>query len=80
MTERSSSNRLRGAGSLAGRLLLRIIFVWFGYAKATSATGTIGHLATLRLPVPTLAYAISVTIEVVAGLLFMIGSCSGLWH
>ena len=64
---------MHDAGALIGRVLLGAIFVWEGFAKATAPTGTIGYFAQLGLPLPSLAYVVSVAVELVVGLLFVVG-------
>jgi putative oxidoreductase len=67
------SQPVRDAGALAGRFLMGAIFVWFGYFKSTAAAGTIAYFSKLGLPAPSIAYAVTVAVELIVGLLFVIG-------
>ena len=60
-------------GALVGRVLLGAIFLWFGFFKAIAAGATIGYFGKLGLPLPTLAYAITLAVEVGVGALFVLG-------
>ncbi len=73
MTEPVSLTPVQNAGALIGRVLLGAIFVWFGFLKATAATAAIAGFAKLGLPMPTMAYAVAVTIELGIGVLFIAG-------
>lgn len=64
---------LADLGALVGRLLLGAIFVWAGYNKAMAAAGTIAYFTKLGLPAPTLAYGVTVAVELVVGLMFVVG-------
>lgn len=64
---------LTDAGTLAGRLLLGAIFVWSGYGKALAATATTAYFGKLGLPLPDVAYALTVAVELGVGLMFVLG-------
>jgi putative oxidoreductase len=64
---------LLDGGALLGRLLLGAIFVWSGFGKAIAASGTIAYFEKLGLPLPAVAYAVTVIIELGGGLLFVFG-------
>ncbi len=72
-TNPAASRPVLDGGALIGRLLLGAIFVWAGFGKAMAAGGTIAYFAHLGLPVPPLAYAVTVAIELGVGLLFVVG-------
>ncbi len=59
---------------LLGRLLLAALFVWAGALKAMSASGTIGYIAHSGVPVPELAYAVAVIVELGGGILLALGA------
>jgi putative oxidoreductase len=73
MTDSAVPRPLVDVGALIGRLLLGAIFVWAGYGKAIAAAGTIGYFAKLGLPMPPVAYGVTVAIELGVGLLFVFG-------
>jgi putative oxidoreductase len=61
------------AAALLGRLLMGAIFVWSGLGKVLASTATIGYFAKLGLPLPPLAFTVTVLIEVGVGLIFIVG-------
>lgn len=73
MTNSLPSSLVGNVGALIGRLLLGAIFLWFGLAKAAASGATIAGFAKLGLPLPELAYALTILIELGVGLLFVIG-------
>jgi len=60
-------------GPLAGRILLALIFVISGYNKLVGFDGTVGYIASKGLPLPQLAAAAAITIELIGGILLVIG-------
>ena len=60
-------------GPLAGRILLALIFVISGYNKLVGFDGTVGYIASKGLPLPQLAAAAAIAIELVGGVLLVIG-------
>jgi uncharacterized membrane protein YphA (DoxX/SURF4 family) len=48
------------AAALLGRLLMGAIFVWSGLGKVLASTATIGYFAKLGLPLPSLAFTVTV--------------------
>lgn len=73
MTSTQGQGFVTDFGALVGRLLLGGIFIWAGYGKAMAASATIGYFGSIGLPVPTLAYAVTVAVELGVGLLFIAG-------
>jgi putative oxidoreductase len=59
--------------ALLARLLLGVIFIRFGIGKVADPYQTIQSFNGLGLPVPTLAYAVTILIEMVIGWCFLIG-------
>jgi putative oxidoreductase len=60
------------AGPL-GRVLLCFIFLLAGYGKATAPQGTIEYIASHGLPLPQVAYAVALAVELGCGLLVLVG-------
>jgi len=60
-------------GPLAGRILLALIFVISGYNKLVGFDGTVGYIASKGLPLPQLAAAAAIAMELVGGVLLVIG-------
>ena len=60
-------------GPFAGRILLALIFVISGYSKLVGFDGTVGYIASKGLPLPQLAAAAAIAIELIGGILLAIG-------
>ncbi|HEX3991205.1 MAG TPA: DoxX family protein [Acetobacteraceae bacterium] len=58
---------------LLSRVLMAAIFIQSGYGKATHPSATMGMLEHYNLPLPGLAYAVSLLVEVGAGIAFLLG-------
>ncbi len=56
-----------------GRLLMAAIFLLSGFGKIAAPAATIGYIASVGLPMPALAYAGAVALEVGGGLLLLAG-------
>lgn len=59
--------------ALPARLLIAAIFVFSGVGKLVAPGGTIGYIASAGLPAPTLGYAVALLVELVGGLLLIVG-------
>jgi putative oxidoreductase len=58
---------------LLGRVLMSAIFIWAGYGKAMAPTVTMAGFAHVGLPLPGVAYALALAIEIGFGIMFLIG-------
>jgi putative oxidoreductase len=58
---------------LLGRVLMSAIFIWGGYGKAMAPAATMAGFAHYGLPLPGVAYAFALVIEIGFGVLFLIG-------
>lgn len=58
---------------LVARILMVILFVWSGWGKLTGFAGTVGMMAGLGLPVPTVAAIVVVIIEFFMGIAIVLG-------
>lgn len=58
-----------------GRLLLSSLFIWSGYTKlfVFTPTGTAGYMASVHIPAPELVAWLAIIIELVGGILILIG-------
>jgi putative oxidoreductase len=56
-----------------GRLLLSSVFIWAGFGKLMNPSGTAGYFAHLNIPVPHIAVWVVMIIELVGGILLLIG-------
>jgi putative oxidoreductase len=59
--------------ALIGRLFLASMFLLFGYGKITAYAGTVGYMGSLGLPAPALFAVLATIIEIVGGLLILVG-------
>src|SRR5450759_4187968 len=66
-------NALNHYGPLAGRILIALIFVFAGFGKITGFEGTVGYIASKGLPLPQLAAAGAIIIELGCGTMLVLG-------
>lgn len=59
--------------SLIGRLLLALLFVPAGFSKIAGFSGTAGYIASKGIPLPEVAAAVAVGVELGLGLLLLVG-------
>jgi putative oxidoreductase len=59
--------------SLAGRLLLALLFVPAGLSKITGFAGTVGYIGSTDLPLPQVAAVVAILVEVLGGLALIAG-------
>jgi putative oxidoreductase len=58
---------------LAGRLLLALLFVPAGIGKLTGFAGTVGYISSVGLPMPQVAAALALVVEIVGGAALVAG-------
>lgn len=56
-----------------GRLLLAAIFLSSGFEKVADPSGTVAYITAANLPLPAVAYAIAVVVELGGGILLVLG-------
>ena len=66
-------NKARDLAALAGRLLLAFMFVYAGFGKVGGFEGTAAYIASRNVPMPAVATSIAIVVEVVGGLMLVIG-------
>ena len=59
--------------ALIGRLFYSSMFLLFGYGKITAFAGTVSYMSSLGVPAPSLFALLAIIIEIVGGLLILIG-------
>jgi len=69
----TTSNSSQGALPLIGRILIATLFILGGIGKITAPGPTQGYIAAMGLPLPALAYAGAVIVELGGGLLLLLG-------
>ena len=67
------SNTLQNPLTLAGRLLLALLFLPAGLMKIGGFAGTAGYIASKGLPMPALGAVIAIVVEVLGGLALLAG-------
>jgi putative oxidoreductase len=66
-------SKLETATPAVARVLIAAIFIVSGLSKLAAPEGTIGYIASVGLPLPEVAYIGAVAVEVVGGLIFLLG-------
>jgi len=66
-------NPITAYTAAVGRLLLATLFLISGFSKLAAPAGTIGYIASAGLPLPELAYAGAVFVEVVLAAALVLG-------
>lgn len=64
---------LSDTATLAGRLLIAALFLPAGIAKATGFAGTVGYIGSVGLPLPAVAAAVALLLEIVGGIALVVG-------
>lgn len=59
--------------SLAGRVLLALLFIPAGFAKLGGFAGTVAYIGSVGLPAPSLAAAFALTLEIIGGSALLLG-------
>jgi len=67
------STALQNPLSLAARLLMVALFLPAGIGKLTGFAGTVGYIASVGLPLPTLAAVVAALVEIVGSLALLAG-------
>ena len=66
-------NSLQNPLTLIGRVLLALLFVPAGFGKLVGFAGTVGYIASKGVPLPEVAAAIAVSVELGLGILLLVG-------
>ena len=66
-------DQTRDVAALLGRILLAIIFIKSGFGKIGGFEGTVAAIASKGIPLPQVAAAITIAIELGGGLLLLVG-------
>lgn len=64
----------QNAAALDGRLLLAVLFIPAGLSKLAGFEGTVGYIGSVGLPMPTVAAALAVIVEISAGFALIAGA------
>ena len=66
-------DRLQDPLALVGRLLLALLFLPAGIGKLTGFAGTVGYISSVGLPMPQVAAALALVVEIVGGVALVAG-------
>jgi putative oxidoreductase len=66
-------DRYRDGGLLVARVLMMVLFVMFGWQKLVGFHDTVGYMTTTGAPLPALAAVVAVVMELVVGVLLVVG-------
>ena len=64
---------LQNSLTLASRLLFAVFFLPAGISKLTGFSGTVGYIASVGLPLPTLGAALALAVEILGSLALLAG-------
>lgn len=64
----------QNTAALAGRLLLAALFLPAGISKLTGFQGTVGYITSVGLPLPTIAAALALVLEIAGGIALIAGA------
>lgn len=67
------SKTLHNSFSLAARLLMVALFLPAGIGKLTGFSGTVGYIASVGLPLPTVGAVLALLVEIVGGVALLAG-------
>jgi putative oxidoreductase len=66
-------DKLHDPLALAGRLLLALLFLPAGISKLTGFAGTAGYVSSVGLPMPQVAAALALVVEIAGGAALLVG-------
>ena len=64
---------MNNALNLIGRLMIAALFLPAGLAKLSGFEGTVGYITSVGLPLPTVAAAVALAVEVLASVALIVG-------
>ena len=67
------STSIKNTLNLAARLLMVVLFLPAGIGKLIGFAGTVGYISSVGLPLPTLAAAVALIVEIVGSLALLAG-------
>ena len=59
--------------ALVGRILIALLFIPAGFGKISGFAGTVGYATSVSMPMPTVAVAVGLLIELLGGLALLFG-------
>ncbi|APW37937.1 DoxX family protein [Rhodoferax koreense] len=67
------TNPAQDSMALIGRILIAALFIPAGWSKLMGFAGTVGYITSVGLPLPQVAAAIAVIVELGLGILLLVG-------
>jgi putative oxidoreductase len=67
------STSIQNALNVAARILFAVMFLPAGISKLTGFAGTVGYIASVGLPLPTVGAALALVVEIVGSLALLAG-------
>jgi putative oxidoreductase len=67
------SERVRDEVLLVARILLIVLFLFFGWGKLTGYAGTVGYMTQVGAPMPSVAALVAIVVEVFVALALALG-------
>lgn len=64
----------QNAAALLGRLLMAALFLPAGIGKISGFQGTVGYIASVGLPLPSVAAVLALLVEIVGGIALILGA------
>ncbi|PCR94464.1 DoxX family protein [Pseudomonas sp. FW215-R2] len=72
-SEQNASDTKQASAALIGRVLLSVIFILSGFSKLAAPAMMIGYIGSVGLPLPQVALAVAIIVEVGGGLALIAG-------
>ena len=72
-SEQNRSDVTQASASLIGRVLLSAIFILSGFSKLAAPAMMVGYISSVGLPLPQLALALAIVVEIGGGLALIAG-------
>ena len=66
-------NSSQNVFALVGRILMAFLFIPAGFGKISGFAGTVGYATSVGMPMPTVAVAVGLLIELLGGLALLFG-------
>lgn len=73
VSEQNTSDVKQASAALIGRVLLSVIFILSGFSKLAAPAMMIGYIGSVGLPLPQVALAVAIIVEVGGGLALIAG-------
>lgn len=72
-TTATTPNAFQDTLALVGRILIAVLFIPSGFGKLMGFSGTVGYIGSAGLPLPEVAAAIAIIVELGLGIALLVG-------